>query len=297
MALTDVRRFIWFTEISSVLVSKWLATASHANVRQIFKHDTGSIVIDMTKRSQSNLPGADMTPESSNPSQPVASSRKPRAARAASGDRPSEKHKAGREEASGGPVFGIEQLRALGGRLRQIRETKRWSLKRLAAESGVSVAAIQKIEMGMTNTSLLTVLALSEALGEPMDRLVRTSQIETRTRRFVHAAIPRRPTRDLDLTGSLADARLKGRVVVVPANTRLSLSPEPTQGPMFAYVLSGKLEVTFLDGTAEQLASGDAVHLGIPEHMSWLNLHKTDALVLCVNDPRQQPDSAFGEIE
>ncbi|MDB6000122.1 MAG: hypothetical protein JWP52_1821, partial [Rhizobacter sp.] len=49
----------------------------------------------------------------------------------------SEKHEAGQAPASAGPVFGLEQLRALGSRLRQVRETRRWSLKRLATESGV----------------------------------------------------------------------------------------------------------------------------------------------------------------
>ncbi|MDB6002747.1 MAG: Transcriptional regulator, family with cupin sensor, partial [Rhizobacter sp.] len=124
------------------------------------------------------------------------------------------------------------------------------------------------------------------------------SQIETRTRKFVHAAIPRRPTRDLELTGSLVDAQLKGRVVVVQAGSRLSLSPEPNQGPMFAYVLSGKLDVAFADGVVESLASGDAVHLSVPEHMSWINPHKADALILCVTDPRERREAgAFGDFE
>lgn len=162
----------------------------------------------------------------------------------------------------------------------------------------MSVAAIQKIEVGMTNTSLLTVMALSEALGEPMDRLVRVSQMETRTRKFVHAAVPRRPARDLDLTGNFAEARLRSRVVVVPAGTTLMLTPEPDQWPMFAYVLSGRVDVMFVDGTSEKLGAGDAVHLSVPEPMNWINPQKSDALVLCVADPRERQDAAaFGEIE
>lgn len=197
-----------------------------------------------------------------------------------------------------GTEFGADQLRALGLRLRQLREARTWSLKRLASESGVSVAAIQKIEMGMTNSGLLTVFALSEALGEPVDRLVRISQLESRVRKFVHVAVPRRPTRDLDLSGNLSDARMKGSVMVVPAGQRVTHSPDSASGPRFAYVLSGKVAVMFADGVTEQLATGDAMHLTVSEHITWLNQHKTDALILCVTDPRPHLEmDGTGEFE
>ena len=72
--------------------------------------------------------------------------------------------------------FGREHLRSLGRRLRELREARSWSLKRLSAESGVSVAAIQKIESGDTNPNLLTVLAIADVLGESVDRLVVASR-------------------------------------------------------------------------------------------------------------------------
>ena len=58
--------------------------------------------------------------------------------------------------------FGREHLRSLGRRLRELREARSWSLKRLSSESGVSIAAIQKIESGETNPNLLTVLSIAD---------------------------------------------------------------------------------------------------------------------------------------
>jgi transcriptional regulator with XRE-family HTH domain len=72
--------------------------------------------------------------------------------------------------------FGREHLRSLGRCLRDLREARSCSLKRLSSESGVSVAAIQKIESGETNPNLLTVLAIADVLGESVDRLVMLSR-------------------------------------------------------------------------------------------------------------------------
>src|SRR5690606_4807474 len=111
----------------------------------------------------------------------------------------------------------------------------------------------------------------------------------SRVRRFVHAAVPLRPKRDIDLTGPLSDPQMNGSVLIVPAAGKLIFSSDAANGPRFAFVLSGALLVTFADGTTEQLSTGDAMHLTLSEHMTWLNQKKTDAVVLCVTDPRHHP--------
>ncbi len=186
--------------------------------------------------------------------------------------------------------FGRAQLRAVGQRLRQLRETRSWSLKDLSGKSGVSVAAIQKIETGTANTSLMTVFALSEALGEPMDSLVRASMLEARTTKVVHVAIPRKPINGFELTGSLSDARVKGRLVVLgPVENRM-FTGGPDTSPMFIYVMEGKVRITFADGQDETLGTGDAMHLSLPEHMTWSNPFKKSAQMLCITDLRKYPD-------
>ena len=68
--------------------------------------------------------------------------------------------------------FDRSELRAVGRRLRLKRVAKGWSLTHLSEMSGISVAAIRKVELGASNPSLLTIVALVEALDEPVDRLV-----------------------------------------------------------------------------------------------------------------------------
>ena len=71
--------------------------------------------------------------------------------------------------------FGLAQLRVLGQRLRTLRRTRNLSLRKLANDSGVSVAAIQDLEAGNSSPSLLNVLSIAEVLGEPVDRLIAAS--------------------------------------------------------------------------------------------------------------------------
>ena len=165
-----------------------------------------------------------------------------------------------------------------------------WSLKNLAAQSGVSVAAIQKIETGTANTSLLTVFSLSEALGEPMDRLVRASILESCATKVMHVAIPRCPIDEIDLTGRLTDARLKGRVVVLAPAASRTFPARQNTSPMFAYLMEGKVKMVFSDGETETLSEGDAIHLSVHEHMTWLNPFGKRVQILCVTDSRKYSD-------
>jgi transcriptional regulator with XRE-family HTH domain len=53
------------------------------------------------------------------------------------------------------------------------RRAKHLTQVRLAEVSGVTLATIRDVERARYNTTLLTVLRLSEALGKPLDALVR----------------------------------------------------------------------------------------------------------------------------
>lgn len=192
--------------------------------------------------------------------------------------------------------FGKDQLRAVGHRLRFLRESRNWSLKELAARSGVSIAAIQKIETGAANTSLMTVFALSEALGEPMDRLVRASLLEARATKVVHVAMPKRPANGLNLTGPLADPRMHAHLVVLKTSESRSFNAAPDTSPMFVYAMEGTITVKFADGQVDALAPGDAMHLSLPEHMTWSNDSGKLAQLLCVTDPRKQAEPQRGGV-
>ena len=85
-------------------------------------------------------------------------------------------------------AFGREQLANLGHQIRALRERRRWSLKRLARESGISITAIRKIELGEANPGLLTILAIVDS-KEP-DQVVnpRDQKLEVIKQRCLQAA-------------------------------------------------------------------------------------------------------------
>ena len=62
--------------------------------------------------------------------------------------------------------------RAIGGRVRQGRASRGWTLDQLAGRSGVSRRMLVSIEQGSANPSIATLLRISDALGIGLPALV-----------------------------------------------------------------------------------------------------------------------------
>lgn len=184
--------------------------------------------------------------------------------------------------------FGEAQLRALGSRLRALREARSWSLKRLSNEADVSIAALQAIEAGGSNPGLLTIVSLAEALGEPVDRLIAASRAASSTVRVVRGRVGQRSEGVQELTGELHRPRMRSWVLCVPARRAVRKLAAATKAPLFALVLEGKLELTFDDGTGERLAKGDAINMNAGLPALWANPGPGGARALCVADTRDQ---------
>src|SRR5690242_20953720 len=61
---------------------------------------------------------------------------------------------------------------AIGGRVRHERQSRRWTLDRLADAAGVSRRMLVNVEQGTANPSVGTLLRLSDALGVGLPALV-----------------------------------------------------------------------------------------------------------------------------
>jgi transcriptional regulator with XRE-family HTH domain len=181
--------------------------------------------------------------------------------------------------------FGSEQLRSLGRRLRTLREARSWSLKRLSVESGVSVAAVQKIESGETKPSLLTALAIADALGESVDRLIAASR---KASRISHAVRGNLPMCNLgaEPLPSLDHPRIKSRLIALAPRASLNRADMPKDGALFAYVLDGSLQLRFADGTLERLGIGDSIHVTEELPVEWINPMPRRSVTLCIADRR-----------
>jgi DNA-binding XRE family transcriptional regulator len=171
--------------------------------------------------------------------------------------------------------------------LRELREARSWSLKRLSAESGVSVAAIQRIESGETNPNLLTVLAIADVLGESVDRLIAASLKASQIRNVVRGSLPVRTLGSSTLP-ALDHPRIKSRLIALAGRTSLESAEIPKDGALFAYVLDGSLHLRFPDGVLEQLGTGDSIHVTEELPVEWINPLARRSLTLCVAD--RHPD-------
>ena len=189
--------------------------------------------------------------------------------------------------------FGREHLRSLGRRLRELREARSWSLKRLSAESNVSVAAIQKIEAGEASPSLLTILAIAEVLGEPVDRLVAVSLKASRTVNVVRGVLPVQANGSVALEPRLAQPRMNSQLIALPGLRRLDAEDVASSGALLAYVLEGGLRVVFADGQSERLATGDSIHAAGELPVEWANPLPRRSLILCIADRRSDVDSLY----
>ncbi|MEM9684961.1 MAG: XRE family transcriptional regulator [Pseudomonadota bacterium] len=178
--------------------------------------------------------------------------------------------------------FGDEDLRVLGQRLRHLREQRQWSLKRLAEESTVSVAAIRKIELGQSNPSLLTILSLSDALGESIDRLVSAARDGE-----VRVTLTRGASGQSDRTRDLAEPAM--RCSVVELGSRRSApghdTPAGADENALGYVLEGEVEVD--DSGAEDQGTcrpGDAFHVSSLKRFPIKNSGRGTARLILVTD-------------
>jgi transcriptional regulator with XRE-family HTH domain len=62
-----------------------------------------------------------------------------------------------------------EFLKKLGGKIRAARHEKKMSLNQLSAQFGLEKSSISKLENGKSNSTVLTLWGLSEALNVPIE--------------------------------------------------------------------------------------------------------------------------------
>jgi transcriptional regulator with XRE-family HTH domain len=64
-------------------------------------------------------------------------------------------------------------LKRLGQKIRAVRHEKQMSLNQLSAQFGLEKSSISKLENGKSNSTVLTLWGLSEALNVPVERFFR----------------------------------------------------------------------------------------------------------------------------
>jgi transcriptional regulator with XRE-family HTH domain len=77
------------------------------------------------------------------------------------------------------PRFAAE-VKALGERVRELREAREWTLERAAEAMNLDLKHLQKIEAGKLNVTLVTLVRIAEGLGESVSALFAPAKVKRR---------------------------------------------------------------------------------------------------------------------
>lgn len=62
----------------------------------------------------------------------------------------------------------LDEAKAIGMRIRTVRKTRGWTLAEAAAHAGLTYQHLQKIETGLLNVTLMTLIRIAAGFGVPL---------------------------------------------------------------------------------------------------------------------------------
>lgn len=188
--------------------------------------------------------------------------------------------------ASAGTEAEREQIvRAIGPKVRQLRQDDGLSLQQLARRADVSAAAIHKVERGDMVPTVTTLLKLAAALGRPMGHFVdgegEPAAVAHHVRADERPAAPSLPgVAQTAVSGPPERFALRGRVADVDPDAELV--PDRHGGEDLLLLLGGALSVSVGD-ERYTLAEGDSLHFPADHRVRVHNATSAPARVLWVS--------------
>lgn len=198
-------------------------------------------------------------------------------------------------EGAGDMRFKRAHVLGLGIKIRTLREARHWSLSRLSKNSGISVPAIQKIEAGRSNPSLVTIVAIIDALGASVDKLISEVRQLDHGVTVVRNVLQTKDGTSLPLSTDRADRRMDCRVIAL--SSRQKPNDVVMDKPLFGYVLDGGLRLNLSNGEALELSTGDAFHAAADTCHDWSNPLSRRSVILCIKDVSDAKSAAARRVK
>lgn len=175
----------------------------------------------------------------------------------------------------------------LGERIKNMRTERRLSLKDLSHKSGVSAAAIHKIESNGITPTITTMMKIADALGKKVSHFIE-EKIEDSDVVFVPAA-KREPIltfkKGLELQGISAkkygDFMMTAAYSVLEVGASSGKNPMKHRGEELVYCIKGKVEFQVYEKTYT-LSPGDSIHFRTLLEHKWRNVGNTRAKLLWI---------------
>jgi transcriptional regulator with XRE-family HTH domain len=165
-------------------------------------------------------------------------------------------------------------IAAIGPKIRQLRRQKNLSLQQLAERSGVSAAAIHKIERNGMVPTIATLMKLALALNRQVayfvDEELAEPAVLTRARSRPKVFTSKKGLELESVSGSYGRFLLAGAMAKVQPNANSGPKPMEHPGEELIIVLDGSLTFEVEDAVYE-LKRGDALHLRTDRAHRWRN--------------------------
>lgn len=180
-----------------------------------------------------------------------------------------------------------EVIAEIGTKMHLLRQGEGLSLQQLAERSGVSAAAIHKIERNTMVPTITTLMKLARALDRSVSYFV-----EEETDNTSSAVLVRAKDRDTlfasrdgvkmeNIAGPFGRFALAGAIVTVAPGLDSGRSPLAHSGEELVYMLRGALEFE-IDATY-RLGEGDSLHLRTDRPHRWRNSSPRPAKALWIS--------------
>ncbi|NDW45637.1 helix-turn-helix domain-containing protein [Ruegeria sp. PrR005] len=178
---------------------------------------------------------------------------------------------------------------SLGARVRQIRKTRKWTLKELSDRTGLAISTISKMERGEISLTYDRFMRLAQGLGLDVGEL-----FDAEAEGFAHgtitvtrageAPIHRSATYDYDMLASDVSGKhmvpMVGRIKAHSFAAFEDFISHP--GEEFIYVLAGEVTVFLKGRDTITLRQGDSIYFDSGIGHAYVSVGDQDAMVLGV---------------
>ena len=192
---------------------------------------------------------------------------------------------------------------SVGAHLRQARRSRELTLMQLSELSGIAVSTISKAERGDIALTYDKFVALAHALNVDFDTLFQRAK--SKTARPIEPTLTRSGKQLVYDTpnyeyGMIANDLIGKRMVPMRAHIHArGLEDFPDyirhEGEEFVFLLQGKLELRFENGSIFKLEQGDSLYFDSAQGHVYLSTGPTDAevLVCCVDTDIHRPPQSL----
>ena len=179
----------------------------------------------------------------------------------------------------------------IGSKLKALRTSKKYTLKQLSEESGLSIGFLSQIERGMSSIAIDSLSKIADILGVSLSRFFEDSA----------PSAPDPVMRSFDLPCTQISSQIMqyllsndvGSYDILPRLIQLLPVPNPSKedmvmmnhsGEEFIYILEGIVNV-YINDREYTLYPGDSIQIHSNESHNWLNFTNKTAKLLSINAP------------